>query len=100
MSDTESRFSVLRSSADPAAASAVEGLVRDGTDPDLHRINVLDFAATHSLPVDKALDAFLHATRLGLFDISWNILCPGCGGVLGANATLHGVHQHDYNCAI
>jgi hypothetical protein len=24
----------------------------------------------------------LHATRVGLFDLSWNVLCPGCGGVL------------------
>ncbi len=23
-----------------------------------------------------------HAARLGLFDMSWNMLCPGCGGVL------------------
>lgn len=100
MSDPESRFSVLRRSADAASAAAIEALVREGADAQLHRINVLEFAATRGLTVDNALDGFLHATRLGLFDISWNILCPGCGGVLGANATLQGVRQHEYNCAI
>jgi hypothetical protein len=29
----------------------------------------------------------LHAARLGLFDLSWNVLCPGCGGLLGAGAS-------------
>jgi class 3 adenylate cyclase len=32
--------------------------------------------------------------------MSWNVLCPGCGGVLGANASLRNVHQGDYACAI
>jgi class 3 adenylate cyclase len=100
MSESEARFSVLRQSADPAAAAALEKLVRDGSDADLNRINALDFAATHGIPVDKTLDLFLHAARLGLFDMSWNILCPGCGGVLNSNATLQTVHQDEYMCAI
>jgi class 3 adenylate cyclase len=100
MSDTEARFSVLRQSADASAAGAIERLVREGADADLHRINVLDFAAAWGVPLDKALDAFLHAARLGLFDMSWNILCPGCGGVLNTNATLRSVRQHDYSCAL
>lgn len=100
MSDSEARFSVLRQSADPAAASALERLVREAPDAVLNRINALDFAADHGLPLEKALDAFLHASRLGLFEMSWNILCPGCGGVLNTNPTLQTVHQHDYNCAI
>ncbi|MBC5768013.1 adenylate/guanylate cyclase domain-containing protein [Ramlibacter albus] len=100
MSDTESRFSVLRQSADPAAVAALEALVRDGADPDLNRVNVIEFAEQRNLPMEKALDAFLHASRLGMFDMSWNILCPGCGGVLHANATLRSVDRSEYNCAI
>ena len=57
-------------------------------DADLNRINVLDFAARHNLNEERAISAFLHATRLGLFDLSWNVLCPGCGGILDSNATL------------
>ena len=44
--------------------------------------------------------AFLHAAQLGIFDLSWNILCPGCGGVLGSGATLKTVNQADYSCAL
>lgn len=100
MSESEARFSVLRRSADTAAAAAIEQWVRDAPDAALNRINVIDFARDHSLPFEKALDGFLHAARLGLFEMQWNVLCPGCGGVLNSNATLQTVRQHDYMCAI
>ncbi|MEO5670813.1 MAG: adenylate/guanylate cyclase domain-containing protein [Ramlibacter sp.] len=100
MSESEARFNVLRQSADPQAAAAIERFVRDAPDQQLNRINVLDFAAANALPVDRALDAFLHATRLGMFEMSWNVLCPGCGGVLDANASMKTLHQHDYPCAL
>jgi class 3 adenylate cyclase len=100
MSESEARFSVLRQSADPAAAAALERAVREWPDADLNRINVIDFAAAHGLSLDTALDAFLHAAKLGLLDMSWNVLCPGCGGVLNANESLKTIHQHDYACAM
>ena len=100
MSESEARFNVLRQSADPRAAAAIERLVREASDSELHRINVLDFSAANSLPLNHALDAFLHATRLGMFEMSWNVLCPGCGGVLNANTSMKTLHQHDYPCAL
>jgi class 3 adenylate cyclase len=100
MSDTEARFTVLRQSADPQAAAAIERMVREASDRELNRINVLDFAAVNGLPPDRALDAFLHATRLGMFEMSWNVLCPGCGGVLNANTSMKTLHQHEYPCSL
>ena len=44
--------------------------------------------------------AFLHATRIGMFEISWNVLCPGCGGVLDTNATLKTVQKDEYVCSL
>ena len=35
-----------------------------------------------------------------MFDISWNVLCPGCGGVLDTNATLKTVQKDEYACAL
>ena len=52
------------------------------------RINVLDFARREGLDEERTIAAFLHAARIGLFEMSWNVLCPSCGGVLDANATL------------
>jgi len=99
MSDTDSLFTTLRQSADPDATAAIEHLVRDGSDRALNRINVLDFAGKRGLNEERAIAAFLHAARLGMFDLSWNVLCPSCGGVLDANATLNTVDRDHYNCA-
>ncbi len=100
MSDAESRFALLRQAASPEAAQAIQDLVREGADADLCRINVYDFAARHGLREDWTVDAFVHASRIGLFELSWNLLCPGCGGVLEAAASLKSVDKAHYYCAL
>jgi len=100
MSEADTLFAVLRNSADAGAASAIEQLVRDGRDRELCRINALAFAGKAGLGEERVISAFLHAARLGLFDLSWNVLCPGCGGVLEAGATLKSVDQDEYSCAL
>jgi len=100
VSETEALFSVLRQSADADGVAAIERAVREAPDRDLCRINVLDFAAKNGLDEERALAAFLHAARLGLFELSWNVLCPGCGGVLDAGATLKTVNHEEYACGL
>src|SRR6185503_1088850 len=100
MSNTQAQFSVLRQTADPAVVEAISQLIAKGEDRDLNRINLLDFAARYGLDEEKVISAFLHSARLGLFDLSWNVLCPGCGGVLGAHNTLKSLRHDDYNCAL
>jgi class 3 adenylate cyclase len=100
MNDADALFAVLRQSADAGAVAAIEDLVARGSDRELARINALDFAKKRGLGEDTVVAAFLHAARLGLFEMSWNVLCPGCGGVLDANATLRTVQQETYNCAL
>ena len=100
MSETEALFDVLRHSADPDAARAIERLVAEGSDRELCRLNVLDFARANNLDEEKAIAAFLHSARLGIFDMSWNMLCPGCGGVLEAGTTLKSIDHHEYDCAL
>jgi class 3 adenylate cyclase len=93
-------FSALRGAADPAVCEAIEALVRDGEDRALCRVNVVDFATRRGLDEEKAISGFLHASRIGLFELNWNVLCPGCGGVLDANQQLRAVHKEAYNCAL
>src|SRR5438128_5018641 len=100
MSDAQAMFNVLRQSADADVVAAIERLVRDAPDHRLCRINVVDFATKSGLNEERAIAAFLHAARIGLFDLSWNVLCPGCGGVLDAHATLKTVRREEYECAL
>src|SRR5436305_5934532 len=98
MSDTQAQFSVLKQTADPAVADAIRELVEKGEDHELNRINVLDFSARTGLDEERVISGFLHASRLGLFELTWNVLCPGCGGVLDAHSTLKSLRHDDYNC--
>jgi class 3 adenylate cyclase len=74
--------------------------VKEAPDRELSRINVLDFAARRGLDEERSIAAFLHGARLGLFEMTWNVLCPGCGGVLDSNATLKSVRREEYACAL
>jgi class 3 adenylate cyclase len=100
MSDTQAQFSALRQTADPAVADAIQCLIATGEDHELNRINVLDFSTRTGLDEERVISAFLHASRLGLFDLTWNVLCPGCGGVLDAHSTLKSLRHDEYQCGL
>jgi class 3 adenylate cyclase len=100
MSDTQAQFSALRQTADPAVADAIQRLIATGEDHELNRINVLDFSSKTGLDEERVISGFLHASRLGLFDLTWNVLCPGCGGVLDAHSTLKSLRHDEYQCGL
>ena len=100
MSDTKPLFDSLRSSADPAVVAVIEELIANGSDRQLCRVNVLALAKDKGLDEEKTIGGFLHAARLGLFDLTWNVLCPGCAGVLDVAQTLKSVHKEAYDCAL
>jgi class 3 adenylate cyclase len=100
MSDTKAQFSVLKQTADPAVADAIQHLIETGADHELNRINVLDFSKRTGLDEERVISGFLHASRLRLFDLTWNVLCPGCGGVLDAHSTLKSLRQDEYQCGL
>jgi class 3 adenylate cyclase len=100
MSDILSQFDALKKVSDPTVADAIATLVTDGSDHELNRINVLDFAARSGLNEERTISGFLHASRLGLFDLTWNVLCPGCSGVLDAHGSLKALRSDDYLCGL
>jgi class 3 adenylate cyclase len=97
---TDTLFDALRQSVDAKAADAIETVILEAPDRELCRINVLAFAGKHQLDEDDVIAAFLHGARLGIFDMSWNVLCPACGGVLDSGATLKTVRQAEYRCVL
>src|ERR1700751_4914066 len=98
--EAEALFAVLRQSASEAVVPAIEALVREAPDRALCRINALKFAAQRELDEEATIATFLHAARLGILELSWNVVCPGCGGVLGEGDTLKSVGHDDYICAL
>ncbi len=100
MADAQALFGLLRQTADPAVVEALKTSVE--TDPDrfLNRINPLTYAQAHGLDEEETIGGFVHGARLGLFDMSWNMLCPGCGGVLEAGAALKTLNHDHYYCSL
>jgi len=98
--EARSMFKILRESATADVANAIEAWVRDSPDHKLCHINVLDFASKACLNEEQVIAAFLHAARIGLFELCWNVLCPACGGVLDPHTTLKTVRRDKYECEL
>ena len=99
MSDIQAQFSVLKQTADARWS------MRSRASSSMARITSstasMSSTSPGARPRRRARDlAFLHSARLGLFDLGWNVLCPGCGGVLGAHSTLKALKPDDYHCAL
>nr|WP_244934794.1 adenylate/guanylate cyclase domain-containing protein [Leptospira jelokensis] len=55
--------------------------IKQSPDNDLDRIRI-KFVSRHlNLNPDEVLFLFLHGCRLGIFTLSWDIVCPHCRGV-------------------
>jgi class 3 adenylate cyclase len=101
MEKQDGRFlTLIEHGVDKLLADAVRRFVDEAEDHELGRINVLDFAARYGFDEDRAIDAFVVASRIGLFEMAWNLLCCGCGGVLGSGATMKDIAKPQFTCAL
>jgi len=73
-------------------------LLRRQDDWGLFRVNPLRFGEQNDVEPRAALDLFVHAARVGLFDFAFNQLCFGCGGVAYSHDSLDGVGIESYDC--
>lgn len=95
------RFALVQQAGvDPAVVSALEELVHTGSALELARVNAMAFAAQRGLPTHRVIEGLLRAAHVGIFDIHWNVTCPGCGGVLDASADLKAFERESYPCAL
>jgi len=83
----------------PRVISRFETLVRSGDDLSLYRINPLAFARDRAISEAESIDLFLHATRSGLFEMSWDVVCPQSGMVLDSFGALRTLKTH-YVCGL
>src|ERR671936_9061 len=99
MSETEILFAALRQSSDETVVGMLQRMVLDAPDHALNKINALDLARTEGIDEDRVIAALLNAVGLGMFEMTWNVMCPSCAGVLSANKSLKTVDCEQYHCA-
>jgi class 3 adenylate cyclase len=81
----------------PRLISKLETFIRSAPDFDLFRVNPVQYAVERSVTEAEALDLFLHATKVGLFEMDWHIVCPHCGYVVDSLHSMSQLRTH-YLC--
>ncbi|HVV86159.1 MAG TPA: DUF5939 domain-containing protein [Kofleriaceae bacterium] len=72
------RGELIGQGLDRAAVDRLCEWVATADELDLHRIQVRARARSWGLDEDAVLRVFLHATRAGLLQLSWDVVCPHC----------------------
>ena len=78
----------------PRVISKFETLIRTGDEGTVYRANPLAFARDRGVAEPESIDLFLHAARLGLFDMHWDVFCPHSGLVLESFGKLQALKSH------
>ena len=100
MAEATALWDLLREAAEAPVVEALKTAVDNDPDRALNRINPLVFAAAHGFDDEATIGALVHAARLGVFDMSWSVLCPGCGGLLETGAALKTLDRARYFCSL
>ncbi|MGH3135125.1 MAG: DUF5939 domain-containing protein [Gaiellaceae bacterium] len=80
-----------------AEIAALATLIRCGSDQDVVRINPIRFATEHDLDETAVVEVCLHARKVGLLEMEWQYVCPGCGDVIESFQSLTSATAH-YFC--
>ena len=72
----------------PRLISKLESFMRTDDEWALFRTNPFVFAAERGVSEDEAVDLLLLASKVGLFQMSWSLLCPGCGAAVQSFTSL------------
>jgi class 3 adenylate cyclase len=80
-----------RKGAGPECVSRLGEMLSTGDDLSLARIRPYELADYWSVPRREALVTCLLATRVGLLDLHWDIICPHCRGPSNSGESLSSV---------
>jgi class 3 adenylate cyclase len=72
---------LIRSGIQPNTIEKVYDYLRKTGDNGLDRIRIKSLSKTLGRDSDELLKMFLYGCRLGIFTLSWDIICPHCRGV-------------------
>ena len=85
----------------PAAhVDQLAAVLRGPDDWACFRINPIAFGEDHGFSVREAIDLFLHATRAGLLELRFNLICPGCGSVEHQLSSMDQVPSRVWLCVV
>jgi class 3 adenylate cyclase len=91
----DEKFRELASTAaHPSAVAHLRRLVEHPDELVVYKLNAFRFAEDAGVSRADAVRTLLFATRIGLFDLNYDIFCPSCGGVPDYPRSLMGMKTH------
>jgi adenylate cyclase len=93
---------VVRQGADASLVDRLEDFLDRADDLSLQRIRPYSLADRWRVDRRAVLEMFLRATRAGILDMSWDLLCPSCRGIAEGHTNLGDVRgtSHCNTCQI
>lgn len=101
-SQLESRLDVLRGTTlfPPGLLDRFGKWLAAAPDQDVYRINPLSWAKQHGTDENLVIDMFLHATRAGLVEMLWSVLCTQCGMLITSPGGLRAMSRGKRHCRL
>lgn len=87
---------LIAQGADPLVVKKLAEMIERADDMSLARIRAYALADYWGVPRRTVLEICLWATRVGILDLQWDLLCPHCRGAAQSSHTLTGIHSEVY----
>jgi class 3 adenylate cyclase len=84
---------LIEGGASPETVSRLVELIEQADDLTLLRLRSHALADAWNVPRHEMLELCLRATRAGLLDLQWDLLCPLCRGANESNASLSEINS-------
>ena len=95
---------VVKQGTNPELVNRLEDFLDHADELSIQRIRPYSLADAWSLRANRraVLEMFLRATRAGIVDMSWDLLCPSCRGITEGHSNLADVRgdSHCNTCQI
>jgi len=87
---------VIQQGTDPSLITHLEDFLDSSDDLSIQRIRPYALADHWEENRRAVLEMFLRATRAGIFDMFWDLLCPSCRGTTEGHTNLGDVHSRSH----
>lgn len=93
----QSRLERLRAlKIDPLVIDTLAQFLEHASDLEVARIRPIAFAERFNLNPNQVINACLEGTRLGIFSLLWDIMCPSCRIPADIQETLSAIKDHGF----
>ncbi len=87
---------IIQQGTDPSLVTRLEDFLDRADELSIQRIRPYALADHWGVNRRAVLEMFLRATRAGIFDMSWDLLCPSCRGTTEGHTNLGDVHSQSH----